>query len=115
MNPCSRSPWADWLRFMKSMSIVAQGMSRLCCVWRWQRGLASSSRPPIHILEGLKVCIQVTMPAQAGSALAARMRVTIASGPFSTGFQTRRQGRVASRAAAMDVESLSTCARVSSP
>jgi hypothetical protein len=32
MNPNSRPPWADWFRFMKSMSIDDQGMSRLNCV-----------------------------------------------------------------------------------
>ena len=32
MNPCSRSPCAAWFRFMKSMSIEAHGMSRLCWV-----------------------------------------------------------------------------------
>ena len=29
MKPNSRSPWADWFRFMKSMSIVDQGRSRI--------------------------------------------------------------------------------------
>ena len=32
MNPNSRSPWADWFVFMKFMSMVDQGMSRLNCV-----------------------------------------------------------------------------------
>ena len=39
MNPNSRSPWADWFRFMKSMSIVDHGSSRLNCVWRWSERL----------------------------------------------------------------------------
>ena len=42
MKPNSRSPWAAWLRFMKSMSIVAQGRSRLNCVCRWANGLSSA-------------------------------------------------------------------------
>ena len=39
MNPNSRSPWAAWFRFMKSMSMSAQGISRLYCVWRCRNGL----------------------------------------------------------------------------
>ncbi len=34
MNPYSRSPWADWFRFMNPMSISDQGSSRLNWVCR---------------------------------------------------------------------------------
>ena len=78
------------------MSIDPQGMSRSYCVWKWHSGFESSHRPAIHILEGLKVCIQVMTPAQDGSALAARTRARMASGLFRTGFQTMRQGRATS-------------------
>ncbi len=63
MKPCSRSPWAAWLRFMKSMSIDCQGRSRLNCVCRCSIGLLMAVSPPIHIFEGEKVCIQSTRPA----------------------------------------------------
>ena len=45
MNPNSRSPCADWFRFMKSMSISAHGRSRLNCVWRWSSGFCSALEP----------------------------------------------------------------------
>ena len=45
MNPNSRSPWAAWLRFMKSMSISAQGRSRLNWVCRWRTGLRQRLQP----------------------------------------------------------------------
>ncbi len=35
----------------------SHGMSRLNWVCRWHSGLRSSTRPAIHIFEGLKVCI----------------------------------------------------------
>ena len=43
MKPNSRSPWAAWLRFMKSMSMVDQGKSRLYCVCRWTNGFCRPS------------------------------------------------------------------------
>ena len=51
-NPNSRSPCADWLRFMKSMSISAQGRSRFACVWRWTSGLRSAEQPRDPHLRG---------------------------------------------------------------
>ena len=36
LGPCSRSPWAAWFRFMKSMSISSLGISRLYWVAKWQ-------------------------------------------------------------------------------
>ena len=64
MNPNSRSPWADWFRFMKSMSISDQGSSRLNCVCRCSSGFCSAPRPPIHIFAGENVCIQAITPTQ---------------------------------------------------
>jgi hypothetical protein len=93
MNPYSRSPWADWFRFMKSMSICDQGSSALYCVCRWASGLVSWVSPRIHIFEGENVCIQVITPTQSGAALASRHICAMASGPFSVGFHTTRTGR----------------------
>ena len=78
MCPNSRSPCADWLRFMKSISIVSQGISLLNCVWKCRRGLRSSCKPCIHILAGEKVCIHVMTPIQCGSLLAA-FKVSVTS------------------------------------
>jgi hypothetical protein len=80
MNPASRSPWAAWLRFMKSMSIVDQGRSRLNCVCRCRKGFFRALRPRIHILDGENVCIQSTRPAQLASALASSITWVISSG-----------------------------------
>ena len=66
MKPNSRSPWAAWLRFMKSMSIVDQGRSRLNCVCRWTNGFCRAVSPAIHILAGEKVCIQQIRPDTVG-------------------------------------------------
>src|SRR5215471_629062 len=85
MKPNSRSPCADWFRFMRSMSIPAHGISRLNWVWRWRRGFCSALRPPIHIFAGQKVCIQAMRPTQFGSALASRHRARTASGEVTTG------------------------------
>ncbi len=92
MNPYSRSPWADWFRFMKSMSISDQGSSRLNCVCRCASGFVSWVRPFTHIFAGEKVCIQVITPTHAGAALASRHICKIASGPVSVGFHTTRTG-----------------------
>ena len=92
MNPNSRSPWAAWLRFMKSMSMSAQGISRLYWVWRWRNGFASSCRPAIHIFAGLNVCIHVIRPTHAGSAFASAASCRIPSEPVSTGLATMRTG-----------------------
>ena len=85
MNPNSRSPWAAWCRFMKSMSISAQGRSRLNCVCRCRSGLRSASRPPIHIRAGENVCIQAMTPTQASAALASWKAAAIPSGDLTTG------------------------------
>ena len=104
MNPNSRSPWAAWFRFMKSMSMSAQGISRLNCVCRCRNGLSSASRPAIHILAGLNVCIQVIRPD------AGRVRVRLAArapgcrpSRSATGLVTTRTGiaGASSRAAAI--------------
>ncbi len=92
MNANSRSPWAAWFRFMKSMSMSAHGRSRLYCVCRWTSGLRRSVRPPIHILAGENVCIQAMTPMQVGLASASRRTAAIASGVVTTGLATMRTG-----------------------
>ena len=87
MYPNSRSPCAAWLRFMKSMSIVAQGSSTFAWVCRCSSGVRSASRPAIHILAGENVCIHAITPMQASSALASSAIRRIASELLSTGFQ----------------------------
>ncbi len=67
------------------MSIPSSGMLRLNWVCRCSQGFLSAFSPPIHILEGEKVCIQVMTPAQAGSALAAIMVARISSGVVTMG------------------------------
>ena len=111
MNPASRSPWADWLRFMKSMSISPHGRSRLNCVWRWTNGLRSAERPPIHIFEGEKVCIHRMRPAQFASWFASRQSARISSGVVSSALNTTCNGMrfEASRASAILVELAATC------
>ena len=52
MNPNSRSPWAAWLRFMKSMSMVDQGIARLNWVCRWRKGFCSAVEPADPHLRG---------------------------------------------------------------
>ena len=96
MNPNSRSPWADWFRFMKSMSISDQGRSRLNCVCRCRSGFCSEPRPPIHIFAGENVCIHATTPTQLSAAFASRQTCRIDSGLFTTGLCTTRTGIVAS-------------------
>ncbi len=117
MNPYSRSPWADWFRFMKSMSISPHGSSRLNCVCRWASGFWRRVSPPIHILAGEKVCIQVMTPAQSGAALAATHASWMASGPVRTGFHTSLAGSFPERSRDSKIccEFLATCFRVSSP
>ena len=85
MKPNSRSPCADWFRFMKSMSISAQGRSRLNCVWRWRSGFCSDASPAIHIFAGENVCIQATTPTQASAAFASRQTSRIDSAFLTTG------------------------------
>ena len=93
MKPNSRSPWAAWLRFMKSMSIVDQGRSRLNCVCRWTNGFCRAVSPAIHILAGEKVCIQSTRPAQLAAELASRQTSRIDCGVVTSGLKTTRTGR----------------------
>ena len=92
MNANSRSPCADWCRFMKSMSMLDHGRSRLNWVCRWTSGLRSSVSPAIHILAGENVCIQAMTPMQRSSRSASRSIPVIASGVDTTGFGTMRTG-----------------------
>ena len=85
MNPNSRSPWAAWFRFMKSMSISPQGRSRLNWVWRWSSGLWSAWRPAIHIRAGENVCIHRMTPTQLSTALASSSVAVMLSGVVTTG------------------------------
>ena len=84
MKPASRSPCADWFRFMKSMSIVSQGRSRPNWVWRCTNGFCSAFSPRTHIFEGENVCIQRMRPAQSGSEFASRQSLAISSGVVSS-------------------------------
>ena len=86
MKPNSRSPCADWFRFMKSMSISPQGRSRLNCVCRCRSGLRSAVKPAIHIFAGENVCIHATTPTHVVVAFASRMIARIASGLVATPF-----------------------------
>src|SRR6185312_12504252 len=88
MYPNSRSPWAAWFRFMKSMSISAQGSTSLAWVCSCNRGLRSASMPAIHIFAGENVCIQAINPMQSSSLLASSAMRRIASALVSTGFHT---------------------------
>ena len=117
MKPNSRSPWADWFRFMKSMSISDHGMSRLNCVWKCSSGFRSLFSPDIHIFAGEKVCIQAISPAQSGELPASRQTEVMASEVVSTGLKTTLAAIIPelSRAPAMASESDSTCFSVSSP
>ena len=79
MYPNSRSPWADWFRFMKSMSMVAQGRSRLNCVCRCSNGFCKAFSPAIHIFAGENVCIQAMTPRQVSSPFASSITRRIES------------------------------------
>ena len=92
MNANSRSPCADWFRFMKSMSIDDHGRSRLNCVWRWTSGVRRSVSPAIHILAGENVCIHAMTPTQAGLPSASRSSAAIPSAVLTTGLGTTRTG-----------------------
>jgi len=117
MNPNSRQPCADWFRFMKSMSIVDQGMSRLNCVCRCANGLFSVRNPAIHILAGENVCIQAISPMQFGARFASRQTSLIACGVVRTGLKTTLTGISAESASdlAMIWECSATLFNVSSP
>jgi hypothetical protein len=81
---------------MKSKSISPQGSATLIWVCRWSSGLRSASRPVIHILAGLKVCIQAIAPITPSAALSSRAVRRIESASFSVGFQTTSTGSPAS-------------------
>ena len=117
MYPNSRSPWAAWFRFMKSMSISAQGSSIPAWVCRCSSGVRSASSPVIHIFAGENVCIQVITPMHASSAFASSAARRIAAASVSTGFHTIRTGTSpessSSRATSWDWAA--TWSRVSGP
>jgi len=79
-NPASRSPWAAWLRFMKSMSIVLHGRSRLNCGMEMTERFVQRGESADPHLGRREVCIQSTRPAQLASALASRQTWAISSG-----------------------------------
>jgi len=111
MNPASRSPWADWLRFMKSMSIESHGSSALNCVCRCANGFCRTLRPRIHIFDGEKVCIHRIRPAQLASEFASRQRRAISSGVVSSALKTVFSGSFfdLARPAAICSASAATC------
>ena len=99
------------------MSIDAHGMSRLACVFKWSIGFCSSFRPLIHILAGLKVCIQQITPAQAGSTSAARSVAVTSACVLTVGFQTMSRAISPEPFSESTIrrECSATCFRVSSP
>ena len=117
MNPSSRSPCADWFRFMKSMSISDQGSSRLNCVCRWRIGLRSADSPAIHIFAGENVCIQITSPTHESAAFASRQTRRIDSGDRTTPRSRTRTGTSSapSSAPATSRACASTAAMTASP
>ncbi len=117
MWPNSRSPWAAWFRFMKSMSMDDHGSATFAWVCRCSSGLRSASSPAIHIFAGEKVCIQAISPTQSSEALASRQTRRIAEASVSTGIQRTLTGRPgpSSSASAICRDCSATCRRVSSP
>ncbi len=117
MNPNSRSPWAAWLRFMKSMSIVSHGIARWYWVWRCRSGRWRTSSPAIHIFAGENVCIQTISPTQVGDALASWHRARMLAESVTTGFATTRTGTEAdaSSAAATTSACSATASMASGP
>src|SRR4029078_2510514 len=93
MKPASRSPWADWVKFMKSMSIVSHGRPRPNCVCKCKMGLVSERQHKTDILEGENVCIHKITPTQLAVLLAAMQVARISSGVVSTGLETSLIGR----------------------
>jgi len=77
---------------MKSKSMLSQGSSTLAWVCRCSSGLRRASRPAIHILAGLKVCIQVMTPRTRSSLLASSIARRIEAESLRTGFQTTFTG-----------------------
>ena len=82
------------------MSIVAQGMSRLCCVCRCRSGLRSAFSPLIHILDGENVWHQVISPMHPAEALASWQSAAAASGVFTTPLHTTLTGMPAALSSA---------------
>ena len=117
MKQNSRSPCADWLRFMKSMSMSAHGISRLYWVWRCTKGFSRLASPAIHIFAGEKVCIHVMSPTQPGAAFASLHSSRIPSGVVTTGLKTIFTGvdSASERARAISRECSPAASRVSRP
>jgi hypothetical protein len=88
----SRSPWAAWFKFMKSMSIDDHGSERFAWVCRCSIGLPRAWSPPIHIFAGENVCIHAMTPMQRSSARASRHTRRMASAVVRTGLGTSRTG-----------------------
>ena len=103
--------------FMKSMSIVAHGKSRLYCVCRWQIGLRNCLRPLIHIFDGENVWHQVTRPMHFAALFADRHSSVIASGETMTGLKTTFTGIAADALSALEIscECAATFFKVSGP
>ena len=115
MNPASRSPCADWFRFMKSMSIEPHGRSRLNCVWRCTNGFCSAFSPRIHIFDGENVCIQRMRPAQFASEFASMQSRAISSGVVSSDLKTVFSGSFGDSASAAAISRASAATRCSGP
>ena len=117
MCPYSLSPCAAWFSFMKSMSIVSYGISRLNCVCKWSNGFLYSCNPKIHDFAGENVCIHVITPAQFSSVLASLNVFLITSFVIMVGFHTTSYGRFPDlfNASTIIFECSATCARHSSP
>src|SRR3954447_10501288 len=117
MYPNSRSPWAAWFRFMKSMSISDHGRRSFAWVCRCSNGLRSTSIPLIHIFAGLKVCIHATTPMQLSSALASSISRRMAPASVSTGLATTGNGTTAESSSTSDTDRdwSATWRRTSSP
>ena len=115
--PCSRSPCAAWLRFMKSISMVSQGRAELAWVCRCKIGTCSALRPAIHIFAGEKVCIQTMTPTHFGLEEASKQIALMLSGVVRTGFQVALIGMfvAALRVVTTSCDCFATCAKVSSP
>ena len=117
MKPNSRSPWAAWLRFMKSMSMLDQGRSRSAWVCRCSSGLRSASSAPIHIFAGENVCIHAMTPTTRSSEVASSMVRRIAAAVVSTGLATTSATMPSCAASASETRRdwVATCSRTSSP
>jgi hypothetical protein len=116
MYPNSRSPWAAWFRFMKSMSMVDHGSDSLACVCRCSSGARSASSPWIHIRAGENVCIHAITPTHVGSEFASSMVFSMPTESVSTGRHTTSTGpSCRSSDSAISRDWAATCLRVSSP